>query len=271
MITRLIENGDAVAYFSAALHFNPKDISNEIKRKVEEKKHSFRKGDRYVLQSSECEGFEILKKEYEIVAVVEELNGIAMDSIIVKQVSGNKGTIFSLTKNDCKLLNIDFEQGLMIMPMAMNWIPSKIVKEKVEKLKEVERQFTSRNLATYPVDYETKTIKHMMVRLYGFNEEYAGALRTPYSLQSTKAVLESMKIKAKRPLECSNRRINCYSMIPFRLATPIIARKDRAITMDNSMFIELDFTFGDERNGIIPNELENLDFSDAFDVYWKEI
>lgn len=252
---------NVVAYFNPTFSFNPK----ELVEKKENKTERFKKGDTYLLQSPECEGFEIFEKEYEVVAAINEVDGIEIDSVVMKQVGGEKNTIFSLSKNDCKLLNIPYERELLLMPTTLNWIPSKVAKEVANKIKEAEKKFTSRNLSTYPLDYETKTIKHMILKLYGFTMEISGFLTTPdRHYISPSDFIKSLRVFTKRPMMGMNGLIGENTNIPFRIVTPLVTKKEGALvdSRNQSIYIELDFSL----NGIIPNELEHLEASDCFRI-----
>ena len=46
-----------------------------------------------------------------------------LNILILKQVEGPKGTIFTLNRNDCKRYHIKYEPGLQVFSMEFNWIP----------------------------------------------------------------------------------------------------------------------------------------------------
>ena len=62
---------------------------------------TFIKGEKYALKGVSCEGFEMPEKVYELVAVHDKFDGIDLNSVIVKQISGDQDKIFTLSKNDC--------------------------------------------------------------------------------------------------------------------------------------------------------------------------
>ena len=78
-------------------------------------------GEKYSLKSPSCEGFEMKEKVYELVGIVDKFSDIAIDSVIVKQISGDKDLIFSLSKNDCAHLGIEYQPELQLFPKAMSW------------------------------------------------------------------------------------------------------------------------------------------------------
>ena len=74
---------------------------------VSEPKHmipKFIEGEKYALRGVACDGFKMEEKVYELVGMVDEFHGVKVDSVIVKQVGGEKGLIFTLSKNDCAQL-----------------------------------------------------------------------------------------------------------------------------------------------------------------------
>lgn len=98
------------------------DAKNNAKALVKKK---FVVGKKYMLrQKSVCGSREIIKKyicKKFIYTVKDELLNI----LILKQVEGPKGTIFTLNRNDCKRYHIKYEPGLQVFSMEFNWIPCK--------------------------------------------------------------------------------------------------------------------------------------------------
>ena len=68
--------------------------------KREVKVEKFKKGDVFALQGVECDDFSMPVKEYEVIKKVDDVFGIQLDGLVVKQISGDTSTIFSLTKTD---------------------------------------------------------------------------------------------------------------------------------------------------------------------------
>lgn len=98
------------------------DAKNNAKALVKKK---FVVGKKYMLrQKSVCGSREIIKKyicKKFIYTVKDELLNI----LILKQIEGPKGTIFTLNRNDCKRYHIKYEPGLQVFSMEFNWIPCK--------------------------------------------------------------------------------------------------------------------------------------------------
>lgn len=92
-------------------------------------------GQIYSLKGINCDGFEMKEKEYKLIAFVDSLYGISIDSVIMKQVGGDEdGLKFTLTKADCANLNIEFEHGLELFPIDLGWTkPKRIIEEEQKK------------------------------------------------------------------------------------------------------------------------------------------
>ena len=103
----------------------------------------FKKGSLMALVNSGCDDFDETERVYEFIGVVTTINSIEVNSIIVKQVEGDRGMIFSLTKDDCKEIGIEYEPCLQLFPYNMNWqVPKKIKKEIEEEIKKVEAELS---------------------------------------------------------------------------------------------------------------------------------
>lgn len=101
-----------------------KDISSFSKINVSELQTlSLTVGKKYTLVLEGEENFQNIERTYIIVKKIEELNNVKMDAVVVKQIDGVETTIFSLTKNDCKVLGIKYIPGLQMFPSNMDWKP----------------------------------------------------------------------------------------------------------------------------------------------------
>lgn len=120
----------------------------------------------YQIKKEECDGFETEDKTYQFKGVIDELNGIKIDSVIMKQVSGQKSTIFSLTKFDCRNIGLTFENGLQLFPKNMEWVDVTPQSHQNEEIKE-ENTFVITNLSTYPRCSIDETIRTIMFKLHG--------------------------------------------------------------------------------------------------------
>lgn len=138
-----------------SLYFNASKMGKI--RHVEIEK--FKKGDVFSLQGAECDDFTMPIKEYEVVKKVDEIFGIKLDGIVVKQLSGEKSNIFSLTKTDCKTLGIDFEPRLAFFPMNMNWKEVQIKEDNNVK------EFVPFDFSTYPVAQGSGLIERIVLKI----------------------------------------------------------------------------------------------------------
>ena len=120
-------------------------------------------GKRYTLQGEKCDGFDMPIKTYEAICKLPVINGVQVNAVIMKEIdSDNTSTIFSLTKNDCNSLNIEFQPRLQIFPAQLNWrlTESSDADDKVE--------FNVDDLSTYPVNYQDKKIHSVIIKLSGY-------------------------------------------------------------------------------------------------------
>ena len=151
---------------------------------------NFVKGEKYALSGVSCEGFEMPEKVYELVGIHDEYDGIALNSVIVKQVSGLKDKIYTLSKNDCDCMGIEYEEGLQLFPKHLNW---KRVKEVVP--------FDKNNLGTTPLSDIDNTIRYVLLKVNGFKDYIDGYVMTPSGkLIKEKQFEDSIKIVSNEPL-----------------------------------------------------------------------
>ena len=75
----------------------------------------------YLLKHESLDGSEQQEKTYLLVKYIHDIFGIVLDCLVVKQLSGNNEKIFTLTKSDCALLEIEYQSGLQILPSQLNW------------------------------------------------------------------------------------------------------------------------------------------------------
>lgn len=156
--------------------------------------NTLRKGRTYMLKGMSCDGFKTREKVYEVVGFVDRYHGVDINSVIVKQVSGDHGLIFTLSKNDCNCLNIEYEPGLQLFPLNMPW---ELVVEKVP--------FVEDNMGTIPLSLVDGTVRYMLLRITGFNDFEDGLIQTPSKhLITEKQFLKSLRVIAKLPLVYNN-------------------------------------------------------------------
>lgn len=212
-----------------------------------------RKGGFYSLQGEECEGFTMPIRVYECKGICNEIKGIPLDAVIMKLVEGQEDTIFSLTRQDCHFLNVDFEPQLQLFPSRFSWKEVTQIRNKEE--------FTRKNLATYPPSPRYGTIRQMHIYIHGFkkvrNDEY---IVTPNGKHiSISNFLSSMYIRFKNDEMFRKHNFIWKVMTPF---------KDVNDYYDNGgIHIMLFFANGTEK-GIDPSLFENKNIDDIIEVGW---
>ena len=95
-----------------------RDTKNEIKKR-------FVIGKEYILRFRSNKNSKFIKKTYICKKFIYTMRDTVLNAIIVKQTSGPKDMIFTLSKEDCKRLHIKYEDGLQILSMKMDWIEKK--------------------------------------------------------------------------------------------------------------------------------------------------
>lgn len=144
-------------------------VSPKIVRKIDspKKEEFFVKGETYSLTGESCDDFDMPTQLYELVDIINSVNGVVIDSLVMKRKTQTNSTIFSLTKNDCKCLGIEFEHGLQLLSKNLAW---KKINNQSEESQSTEI-FNINDLSTYPCDARTKRIHYIMIKLSGFIEE----------------------------------------------------------------------------------------------------
>lgn len=99
-----------------------KQVSEKTKLKRQEKKKINKKfvvNHTYHLRTklnNENRKIFVLKK------FIYTINDLSVNILILKQLSGEKNKIFTLSREECKILHIKYEDGLQVWPMDLNWI-----------------------------------------------------------------------------------------------------------------------------------------------------
>lgn len=136
----LIDISSSKCFLKLNFALKDKDISSFSKINVSELQTlSLTVGKKYTLVLEGEENFQNIERTYIIVKKIEELNNVKMDAVVVKQIDGVETTIFSLTKNDCKVLGIKYIPGLQMFPSNMDWKP-------LDKKEESTQQMSVKNI-----------------------------------------------------------------------------------------------------------------------------
>jgi hypothetical protein len=236
----------------------------------------FIEGENYALQGVACDGFEMETKVYKLIKVVDDFYGTNINSVIVKQIAGEQGIIFTLSKNDCEYHGIEYEKGLQLFPKTLNWVR---VKEKIP--------FDKNNLATTPVSDVDNTVRFILLRLDGFKDYLDGYILTPSGhLIGEKHFMDTLRITTKEPIVYGNGYvINDKTNLDIQLVYPknlvfnhanfissedtifvMIKLKREHVSPVNSDFIAIDGCFGVE-----PKYLDGLSPNDFFEISWDEL
>lgn len=107
----------------------------------------------YLLKHESLDGSEQQEKTYLLVKYIHDIFGIVLDCLVVKQLSGNNEKIFTLTKSDCALLEIEYQSGLQILPSQLNW---EQVKENDDSTKDSECDYIKKTSQTFTTNQTKK-------------------------------------------------------------------------------------------------------------------
>lgn len=237
----------------------------------------FVKGEKYSLAGVSCEGFEMPEKIYELVGIHDEYDGTSINSVIVKQISGDQDKIFTLSKNDCACIGIEYENGLQLFPKHLNW---RRVKEIVP--------FDKNNLGTTPVSDIDNTIRYILLKLDGFKDYIDGYIVTPSGklikeeqFQKTLRIISDEPIVYEQPTADKqgvklqeNRRLNIELAYPKGLAFNhgnFISSEDTIYVLIKLVQPLSDPTLIDGQSGVERVNLEGFDPNEHFKIAWDEL
>ena len=231
---------------------------------------SFTVGSLYSLTTPSCRGFKPITRIYQVVGELDEFNGVAISSIIAKQVSGPKVSMFSVSEAECEKYGVEFEENLMLLPKFLSW--KRYFKKTV---------FTTDDLSTTPKSDKDGLIHQFLLRVTGFHDLPRGYVLSPSGkVVKEKDIQESLTITLKRPLVWHEG--NSYSgalvakegtkfkgVIVYPKSKDFIFKNGNFIASDNSMYILVeDYMFGVK--GIDPKYMEGIAANEHFEVSWDE-
>lgn len=232
----------------------------------------FIEGENYALKGTACDGFEMEEKVYKLVKVVDDFCGTNINSVIVKQISGEQGIIFALSKIDCEYHGIEYEKGLQLFPKTLNWVR---VKHKIP--------FDKNNLATTPLSDIDNTVRFIVLKLNGFKDYSDGYIVTPSGhLVTEKHFADSLRVTAKEPIVYGNGYvINDKTNLDIELVYPknltfnhanFISSEDTIFVMIRLMENKFDnIDSVDGCFGVEPKYLDGLCPNEFFDISWDEL
>jgi len=246
---------------------------------IEESKDSmpnFIVGENYALRGVSCEGFEMPEKVYKLVALHDEFDGIALNSLIVKQISGDQDKIFTLSKNDCDHIGIEYEKGLQLFPKHLNW---KRVKEIVP--------FNKADLGTSPLSDVDNTIRYILLRLDGFKDYENGFVVTPSGrLIKEDRFAQTLRIISNEPIVYYRDERGQQFAKPERTPLNIKLVYPKTLKYNHGNFISNDDTVYvlitlaerttlessiDGYSGVPKMFLEGFNPNDHFSISWDEL
>lgn len=129
------------------------------------RKEKLIRGAKYMLNGRRIMNFHMPTYVYEIIALVNSVNGVELNSVVAKQVEGpdDVDAHFALTLKDCEILHVHYQPGLRLFSNNLNWKRVSSVL-KTGKIK----NFDFKNLGTYPVSRIDGTVRYMMVKIPNF-------------------------------------------------------------------------------------------------------
>lgn len=247
--------------------FTTMDIIDEEEVKIKK----FIKGEKYSLKGIACDGFEMREKIYEVVGEVNNFEGVKIDSLIVKQVGGERGQIFTLSKNDCAHLGIEYENGLQLFPKNLSW--RRVVNA---------YPFDKNNLGTMPLSKIDSTIRYVLIKLNGFKDYNDGFILTPSgNLIKEKQFENSVRVQTIEPIVYGE---NDYVKDKTNLCAEIVYPKNLVfnhgnfISSDDSIYIMVKLAKSSKSiysvNGLLGVDQKyflNINPNDFFIISWDEL
>lgn len=209
------------------------------------------------------------RKVYVVVGYLTNFSGIDVNSVIVKQVEGPMDTIYTLSKVDCEMIGIEFQEGLQLFPLGLKW-------ERVYDVVE----FDDKDFSTNPRSLVDNKIRYALVKIEGFEDRHNGYVLSP----SGREILEeefvrtlSVVAKDNIVLGPSGNLIEENSEIRWRIAKPtgLLYKYGNFIAEDNGVYILLLFAKTSRKScdgfsGIIPDYVKGRPIQDLVKFVWNE-
>ena len=231
-------------------------------------------GENYALGGECIEGFTQKYKLYNLVGIVDEFAGTKIDSLIVKQIGGEEGNIYTISKNDCAFLGIEYQNGLQLFSKNLAW---KHVRNVVK--------FDEHNLATSPTSEIDNTIRYLVLKLHGFTDYSDGYVLSPSGkLIKENQFVRSIQVTAKEPVVYGNGHI-VQDKKPLRAFVTHPSTKlfnhGNFISSDDEVFIIVELVENsnsyitsksvDRCFGVDPKYFNGLDPNEYFEISWDEL
>lgn len=262
-------------YFMPADKFSLVDFTNlGIVQEDTSRLPKFIVGENYALGGERVEGFEQKYKLYNLVGMVDEFAGTKVDALIVKQIGGEEGNIYTISKNDCAFLGIEYQNGLQLFSKNLSW---KHVRDITE--------FDEHNLATSPTSEIDNTIRYVVLKLKGFTDYSDGYVLSPSGkLVKESQFSQSVQVTTKEPVVYGNGHI-IQDKFPLRAfvthPTSKLFNHGNFISSEDEVFILIELVENnnayissksvDGSFGVDPRYFEGLDPNEYFEISWDEL
>lgn len=294
-MVRISENQISLMTLSEDDILTLKAVKNETDEKEDLNDTTIKVGDICVEQKPSVDGEELPKRFYKILGIVGKLHDIDINSYLVKEVfptpngdwsdtqEGTFRTTFSLTRSDCKYLNIEYQDGIEVYPFPnTNEFFHKYIKEDKEPIaiEEKSSDIDYNNLATYPVSPVDGYIRHIVIQLSGFKPINDNVLLYKDGRTiATERFCASLCIKLKRHITSYDNRSAAFfsdSLMNYRIVGKTTESAEFNIAdEDGNIFIEVDTFIKSNRTsdgivGISPEALNGLGVNDLFEITFSE-
>lgn len=226
----------------------------------------FHNGERYSLKPKECDGFKMDEQVYEVYGTLDKFDDDEMNinSVIVKEITKSNGTLYTLSRNDCEWLGIEFSSGLQLLPKSLDW-------------KYVDVDFDENDLSTTQSLEGDGKIHYVLLKINGFKSYPNSNILTPSGKIIDENRLEnSLVIRNNIPLISSNHKIGDSNSTLLRKIVKVGKNKytnSNILTDDNELYvlvrISLRYRFNNDY-GIDRDYLKNISPKDFFSVEWDE-
>ena len=294
-MVRISENQISLKALSEDDILTLKAVRNEANEKEGLNDTTIKVGDICVEQKPSVDGEELPKRFYKVLGIVGKLHDIDINSYLVKEVfptpngdwsytqEGTFRTKFSLSRSDCKYLNIEYQDGIEVYPFPnTNEFFHKYIKEGEEPIaiEEKSSDIDYNNLATYPVSPVDGYIRHIVIQLSGFKQINDNVLLlNDGRIISVDRFCRTLRIVLKRHITNYDNRSADFckgSLIKCHIIGKITANAEFYIAdEDGNIFIEVDTFIKSNRTsdgivGISPEALNGLDVNDLFEITFND-
>lgn len=260
---------------------------NEVNfiRDIKDEKYDYniKVGDIVVEEKPNIEDETFAKRFYKILGIVENVNEIVINSFLVKEVyKDNRGewvetdettsnnTIFSLSRSDCKFLNIPYQEGIEVYPFPNNYDYFHKVEENFNDTVFLFENY-SNNLSRYPTSVKDNSIRRIAIQISGFRQ-YENYIIFNDQRFHIDDLIKKLSITTRDRFTSQDGMsgsINEFCNITYHL----ISRdyKDNIVDSNGNIYLELSFCFKSKNTsdgiiGISPNILEDKTINDIITV-----